>query len=223
MFKLKIQEDKLMKIGIIGAGNMGSALGRIWASQGHEVMLSYSRDRTKLDALAQSIGVNARAGTPVETTQFADVILLVVPWRAVQNAIASAGTMAGKTVISCITPIKSDFSGLEIGTTTSTAEEVAKLIPDAHVVEVLFPFAEILQSSSRQFGTDQPTQFYCGDNPDAKGSVAQLITEVGLSPLDVGGLTNARYLEPVGMLLVQLAYANRMGTNIGLKLINTGD
>lgn len=210
-----------MKIGIIGAGNMGSALGRIWASQGHEVMLSYSRDRTKLETLAQSM--NAKAGTVAEAVQFAEVVLLVVPWGAVQNAIASAGTMAGKTVISCINPIESDFSGLEIGTTTSAAEEVAKLIPNAHVVEVLFPFAEILQSSSRQFGTDRPTQFYCGDNPDAKENVAQLITEIGLSPLDVGGLTNARYLEPVGMLLVQLAYANRMGTNIGLKLINTGD
>jgi 8-hydroxy-5-deazaflavin:NADPH oxidoreductase len=74
MLKLKTQEDKLMKIGIIGAGNMGSALGRIWASQGHEVMLSYSRDRTKLDAIAQSIGV--RAGIPVEAVQFADVPLL---------------------------------------------------------------------------------------------------------------------------------------------------
>jgi 8-hydroxy-5-deazaflavin:NADPH oxidoreductase len=207
-----------MKIGIIGAGNMGSALGRIWARQGHEVMLSYSRDRAKLDTLAQSIGV--RAGTPAEAAQFADVILLVVPWGAVQDAIAAAGTMVGKTIISCINPIKSDFSALEIGTTTSAAEEVAKLIPDAHVVEVLFPFAEILQSNSRQFGTEQPTQFYCGDNPDAKGSVAQLITEVGLSPIEVGGLMNARYLEPVGMLLVQLAYGNGMGVNIGLKFIN---
>jgi 8-hydroxy-5-deazaflavin:NADPH oxidoreductase len=207
-----------MKIGIIGAGNMGSALAKIWVNQGHEVMLSYSRDRTKLETLAQSI--NAGAGTVAEAVQFADIILLVVPWGAVQDAISSAGSMAEKTVISCINPIKSDFSGLEIGTTTSAAEEVAKLIPEAHVVEVLFPFAEILQSNSRQFGTDQPTQFYCGDNIDAKGSIVQLIMDIGLSPIDIGALANARYLEPVGMLLVQLAYSNRMGTNIGLKFIS---
>jgi hypothetical protein len=206
-----------MKIGIIGAGNMGSALAKIWINQGHEVMLSYSRDRAKLETLTQSL--NAKAGTVAEAVQFAEVVLLVVPWGAVQDAIASAGSMVGKTVISCVNPIKSDFSGLEIGTPTSAAEEVAKLIPDAHVVEVLFPFAEILQSSSRQFGTDQPTQFYCGDNPDAKGSVIQLIREIGLSPVDAGMLTSARYLEPVGMLLVQLAYDNGMGTNIGLKFI----
>jgi 8-hydroxy-5-deazaflavin:NADPH oxidoreductase len=210
-------ENQPMKIGIIGAGNMGSTLGKIWASQGHEVMLSYSRDRTKLDALAQSIGVNARARTPAEAVQFADVILLVVPWGAVQDAIASAGSMAKKTIISCVNPIKADFSGLELGTTTSAAEEVAKLIPGAKVVEVLFSFAEILQSDSRQFGSDTPTQFYCGD--DETKVVAKLIADVGLQPINVGALANARYLEPAGMLLVQLAYANGMGTNIGLKLL----
>jgi 8-hydroxy-5-deazaflavin:NADPH oxidoreductase len=217
MFKLKILEDKLMKIGIIGAGNMGSALGKIWASQSHEVMLSYSRDRTKLNAIAQAIGV--RAGTPAEAVQFANVILLVVPWGAVQDAISSAGSMSGKTVISCINPMKADFTGLEIGTTTSAAEEVAKIAPGAKIVEVLFSFAEILQSDSRQFGTDMPTQFYCGDDGEAKTVVAKLITDVGLQPIDAGALTSARYLEPAGMLLVQLAYMNAMGTNIGLKLL----
>lgn len=206
-----------MRIGIIGAGNMGSALGKIWARQGYEVMLSYSRDRTKLNALAQSIGV--RTGTPGEAVQFADVILLVVPWGAVQDAITLAGSMAGKTVISCINPIKADFSGLEVGTTTSAAEEVAKLTPGASVVEVLFPFAEILQSESRQFGTEMPTQFYCGDDGEAKAVVAKLINEVGVQPIDAGSLISARYLEPSGMLLVQLAYMNGMGTNIGLKLL----
>jgi 8-hydroxy-5-deazaflavin:NADPH oxidoreductase len=206
-----------MKIGIIGAGNMGRALGKIWASQGHEVMLSYSRDRTKLDAIAQSI--DARAGTPAEAVQFAEVILLVVPWGVVPDAIASAGSMAGKTVITCINPINADFSGLEIGTTTSAAEEIAQMIPGAKLVEVLFSFAEILQSDSRQFGSDTPTQFYCGDDQEAKTVVAKLIADVGLQPIDAGSLASARYLEPLGMLLVQLAYANGMGTDIGLKLL----
>jgi 8-hydroxy-5-deazaflavin:NADPH oxidoreductase len=214
-----------MKIGIIGAGNMGRALGKIWASQGHEVMLSYSRDRTKLDAIAQSIG--ARAGTPAEAVQFAEVILLVVPWGAVPDAmaegrletIASASSIAGKPVITCVNPINADFSGLEVGTTTSAAEEIAQMIPGAKLVEVLFSFAEILQSDSRQFGSETPTQFYCGDDREAKTVVAKLIADVGLQPIDAGSLASARYLEPLGMLLVQLAYANGMGTDIGLKLL----
>jgi 8-hydroxy-5-deazaflavin:NADPH oxidoreductase len=206
-----------MKIGIIGAGNMGRALGKVWASQGHEVMLSYSRDRAKLHTLAQSMTISA--GTPAEAVQFAEVILLVVPWGVVSDAIASAGSMAEKTVMTCINPIKADFSGLEVGTTTSAAEEIAQLIPGAKLVEVLFSFAEILQSESRQFGSDTPTQFYCGDDREAKTVVAKLIADVGLQPIDAGNLTSARYLEPLGMLLVQLAYANGMGTNIGLKVL----
>jgi 8-hydroxy-5-deazaflavin:NADPH oxidoreductase len=65
-----------MNIGIIGAGNMGSALGKIWAQKGHKLMFSYSRDPAKLEKIAQSIGSNAHVGTPTEAVQFADVVLL---------------------------------------------------------------------------------------------------------------------------------------------------
>lgn len=208
-----------MRIGIIGSGNMGSALGKLWAQQGHQVMFSYSRDRTKLEAIAAEVGANAQVGTPSEAAHFGDVILFVVPWKTVNDALTQAGSLAGKVVISCVNPLKPDFSGLEIGTSTSGAEEIAKQIPDAKVVEVLFPFAELLQSASLQFGTEMATQFYCGDDADAKAIVAPLISQLGLTPVDSGSLTNARYLEPLGMLLVQLAYVGGMGATIGLKLL----
>jgi predicted dinucleotide-binding enzyme len=209
----------MMNIGIIGSGSMGSALGKIWASQGHNVMFSYSRDRQKLEALAASVGSNAQTGTPAEAAQFGEIILFVVPWGAVKDALEAAGSLEGKIVISCVNPLKADMSGLEIGTSTSGAEEIAKLAPRAKIVEVLFPFAEILHSDSRQFDSQVATQFYCGDDADAKATVAKLIADLGLQPVDAGSLTNARYLEPVGMLLVQLAYVGGMGANIGLKLL----
>lgn len=208
-----------MKIGIIGSGNMGSALGKIWAQQGNQVMFSYSRDRAKLEAIAARAGTNAQVVTPATAAQFGDVILFVVPWKSVDDALAQAGSLAGKVVISCVNPLKADFSGLEIGTSTSGAEEIEKLIPDAKVVEVLFPFAGILHSDSLQFGSEIATQFYCGDDTDAKAIVAPLIAQVGLNPVDSGALSNARYLEPLGMLLVQLAYVGGMGATIGLKLL----
>ncbi len=208
-----------MKIGIIGAGNMGSGLGKLWAAQGHTVMFSYSRDRTKLEALAQSIGDNASVGTPAEAAQFGEVILLAIPWSAVAQALAAAGPLTGKPVMSCVTPLKADFSGLELGTTTSAAEEIANQMVGAKVVEVLFPFAERLHADSRQFGEQTPTQLYCGDDAEAKAIAAQLIIDIGLAPVDAGALTSARYLEPVGMLLVNLAYGLGMGTDIGLQLL----
>ncbi len=55
-----------MRIGIIGSGNMGSALGKLWAQLGHEVMFSYSRDRAKLEAIAADAGANAQVGSPAE-------------------------------------------------------------------------------------------------------------------------------------------------------------
>lgn len=208
-----------MKIGIIGAGNMGSGLGKLWAKSGHSVMFSYSRDCAKLEALAQSAGTNASVGTPAEAAQFGEVIVLVVPWSSVDDAFAAAGSLVDKTIISCVNPIKSDFSGLEVGTTTSGAEEIAQRAIGAKVVEVLFPFAEILHSDAHQFGSQTPTQFYCGDDGEAKAIVAQLITDIGLEPVDAGDLTSARYLEPAGMLLVNLAYGSGMGANLALQLL----
>jgi predicted dinucleotide-binding enzyme len=208
-----------MKIGIIGAGKMGSGLGKLWATQGHTVMFSYSRDRPKLEALALSVGENSSVGTPAEAAQFGEIVLLAIPWSAVAEALAAVGSWAGKPVISCVTPLKTDFSGLELGTTTSAAEEIAMQIAGAKVVEVLFPFAERLHADSRQFGAQTPTQFYCGDDAEAKAIAAQLIIDVGLTPVDAGALTSARYLEPVGMLLVNLAYGLGMGTDIGLQLL----
>jgi predicted dinucleotide-binding enzyme len=208
-----------MRIGIIGSGNMGSAIGKLWAQQGHQVMFSYSRDRTKLEAIASEAGANAQVGSPSEAAEFGEVILFVVPWKAVSDALTQAGSLAEKVIISCVNPLKADLSGLEVGTSTSGAEEIAKQIPEAKVVEVLFPFAEILQSGSLQSGSEAATQFYCGDDADAKAIVAQLISQLGLNLVDAGSLSSARYLEPLGMLLVQLAYVEGMGATIGLKLL----
>jgi predicted dinucleotide-binding enzyme len=67
-----------MKIGILGSGNMGGGLGKLWAKAGHQVIFSYSRDERKLQQLALSAGGNAKAGTPLEAVLQSDVILLSV-------------------------------------------------------------------------------------------------------------------------------------------------
>lgn len=72
-----------MNIGIIGAGKMGSALGKIWVQQGHQVLLSYSHDRSKLHPLADSIG--AKAGTLADAANFGDVVMLAIPYPALHT------------------------------------------------------------------------------------------------------------------------------------------
>ena len=148
-----------MKIGVIGAGNMGSSLGKFWVQNGHELMFSYSRDESKLQKMAESIGENATIGTPTEAVQFADVVLLSVPYSAIESALKAAGSLDGKILFSCVNALKPDMSGLAVGTTTSAAEEIAKLAPGARVVEALPLFAEVLNSASQQFGDQTATVF----------------------------------------------------------------
>jgi len=207
-----------MKIGIIGAGNMGTGMGKYWAKHGHQIMFSYSRSPEKLAAAAAAVSANALTGTPAEVVEFADVVVLSVAWGVVEDALKQAGSLDGKILFTIVNPLLPDMSGLAVGTTTSAAEEIAKLAPKARIVESMPIFAEVLHSPSTQFGDQVPSVFYCGDDAEAKAMIAGLLKEIGTDPIDAGGLTNARFVEPSGMLLVQLAYIQQMG-QVAMKLI----
>jgi len=208
-----------MEIGIIGSGKMGAGLGRLWAKHGHHVMFNYPRRPEKLGAFAQEIGPDAQWGTPRDVVRFADVVLLAVPWSGIGDALSDAGSLDGKTLISCVNPFGP--GGLEVGLTSSAAEEISKLVPGAAVVEAFNTiFASILYSSADLFGDKPPTVFYCGDNPEAKTKVAELIIDAGLQPVDAGPLQNARYIEPLAMLMMELGHSQRMGADIALRLMH---
>jgi predicted dinucleotide-binding enzyme len=208
-----------MKIGIIGSGNVGGALGKIWGKNGHEIIFS-SRHPGNLKGLAESIGENAYHGTVSEAVSFGDVIVLAVPWNQVNNALKSAGSFNGKVLVDCTNPLKQDLSGLEVGCDTSAAEQVAKQALDARVVKAFnTTFAALMSSRSRAFDSMMPTGFYCGDDNSAKSVVSSLIKETGLEPLDVGPLMSARYLELLGMLMIHLGFVRGMGTNIAMALL----
>ena len=208
-----------MKIGIIGSGNMGSGLGRIWARKGHSVIFSYSRSAEKLGGLAASVP-HAKAGTPAEACAGSEVILLAARWSDVSDALGQAGPMDGKIVIDCTNPLKPDLSGLALGCTTSAAEEVAKMLPGARVVKAFnTAFAQVYQEETRLFGSRRAAMFYCGDDAEAKTIVARLINDVGFEPVDSGPLISARCLEPLAMLMITLGYGLGMGTNIAYDLI----
>lgn len=194
-----------MRIGIIGVGNVGSGLGTLFARNGHEVMFSYSRNPQKIQRVVDEAGPNAQSGTPEQAVRFGEIVVLAVGWEAVTEALKAAGSLDGKILVSCVNPLTPDFSGLVVGTTTSGAEAIAKLVPRAHVVEAfLNVFAGILHSGTMQFGTDVPSVFYCGDDPSSKAVVGKLISEIGLEPVDSGPLKNARFVEPTAMLMLQL-------------------
>lgn len=207
-----------MKIGIVGAGNVGTGLTKRLLPKGHTVMLSFSRDADTLKKCALALGT--RAGSVAEAVQFADVVVLTTPWTATSDALRQAGKPCqGKILWDCTNALKSDMTGLMIGTTTSGGEEVAKLATWARVVKAIPPFAEVLHSSSMLIGGHRATTFVCGDDDEARGIIRQLVDDIGAQPVDAGLLVNARYTEPACMLLVQLAYGRGLGGRIGLSLM----
>jgi 8-hydroxy-5-deazaflavin:NADPH oxidoreductase len=206
-----------MNIAVIGAGKMGSGLGGIWAKKGHSVVFSYSRNPEKLEALAKS-NPGASAASPAEAVRQSDLVLLSVPWSAIDDALKAAGPLDGKIVIDCTNPITPTME-LAVGLTTSAAEEIAKRAPGAKVVKAFnTAFAELYHSDSRLFGSRMVTMFYCGDDGEAKKTAAKLIGATGFTPIDCGPLKYARCLEPVAMLMIQLGRGMGMGTDMALTI-----
>ena len=209
-----------MDIGIIGAGNVGTGIGKRLAAKGHRVLVSFARTQDKLDAAAQTIGGSSRSGSPVEAARFGEVVIVALPWGITLEAVQGVvGELAGKVVWDTTNPLKADMSGLMIGTTTSAGEEIARGAPGARVVKAVPPFAEVLHSPSMEIGGGRPGVFVCGDDADARRLVLGLVAEIGADGVDAGPLMLARYTEPLGMLLVQLAYVGGMGARIGATLL----
>jgi steroid delta-isomerase-like uncharacterized protein len=181
-------------------------------------MFSYSRDLQKLQGLAEEVGSRARVGTPQDAARFGDILFLAVPWDVVGDALAAAGPLDGKTLISCVNP--PGPMGLEGGMTTSVAEEISRLAPGAIVVEAFNTiFAGLIHSSAHRFGDHPATVFYCGHDRSSKARAAELIADAGFQPIDAGPLQNARYIETIAMLLMNLAYSQLMGSDIALRFL----
>lgn len=207
-----------MKIGIIGAGNVGTGLTKHLVAVGHSVMLSFSLDMEKLRTTAAMLG--ASVGTVAEAVRFADVVVLATPWTVAADALRQVGDVPQKKILwDCTNALKPDLSGLLVGTNTSGAEEIAKCAPWATVVKAIPPFAEMLHSTNMLINSQRVGVFVCGDDSDARAVVAKLVSELDVEPVDAGPLVLARYVEPAAMLLVQLAYTRGFGTRVGLSLI----
>lgn len=206
-----------MRIGIIGAGNIGTALVKRLAPHGHELMLSFHRNRAALSELASSLGV--ASGTPAEAVAFAEVVVLAVPWGVVPDALREAGSFNGKILWDCTNALKSDMSGLEVGTTTSAGELVAQWAGDARVVKGVPPFAQLLHSDDPTIGGQPPSVFVAGADAQAKAAVSQLMSELPATVTDAGPLEASRFIEPAMMLVVHMAYRQGFGPRIAMQLM----
>ena len=217
-----------MRVGILGSGLMGGKLGTIFARAGHEVVFSYARNMEKLKKLARGVHNdghgNAGAGTPSEAAQEADALLLAVHWSRIEDVLKKAGDLSGKVIVSCSLPMNADNTELVVAHTSSGAEELATRLPNARVVsafntvpsEVLFGVYEAKRRATR------PSLVYCGDDESGKTVAAVLIRDAGFDPVDVGPLRIARYTEPFGLLIGQLAYEGDEGPEVAYRFERFG-
>ncbi len=207
-----------MKIGIIGGtGRLGSTLGKIWAEKGYQIMFG-SRDPQKAKKFAISIGSNASGGSYEEAAKFGDIIILAVPWSGAKESIKAAGDLDGKIIVDSTTTAAPHLGGTLIGVTPSAAEKVAKWAVGAKVIKAVHTIG-VESLTKLQFGSQQASLFICGDSLDAKSKVKQLGLDLGFEVIDAGPLTNARLIEPLAMLWIELAYKRGMGTDIAFKLL----
>ena len=202
-----------MKIAIIGSGNMGSGLARLFAAKGHSVALA-DQDIDVAKRLAAEIGENAQGKDIASAVKDAQIVILSIPFDAAKTVLEQAGDLSGKILIDITNPITPDYMELTIGHTTSAAEEIAKLAPQARVVKAFNTvFWQALPFDVRR-GNPAVQVLMASDDADAKQTVAEVIEDLEFEAIDAGPLSNARFIEPVGEMNIHFGYALGWGTAI---------
>jgi predicted dinucleotide-binding enzyme len=187
-----------MRIGIIGAGNIGATAARLFVKAGHEVAVSNSRGPESLRALVAELGSRARAGSVDEAAAFGEVVLLAVPWRT-PEALPWPELVRGKVVIDAMNPYTTSGGIADLGG-SSSSEETAKRLPGARIVKA---FNTIwYQHLAARGRPDLPLPerqaiFVAGDDEEAKAVVFSLIEDIGFAAVDSGALREGgRRQEP---------------------------
>ena len=190
-----------MKVAIIGKGHVGSAIAKGLSGK-HVVRFSHRDPKEPVS----------------EAAKWGEIIVIAVPYEAVVETAEEIGSAAdGKTVLDVTNVIGPDGS-LAVGFSTSGAEELQKRLSKSFVVKAFNTVFAVNQSTGK-VGGEQLTLFVAGDQQKAKQVVMRLGREIGFDPVDAGPLKNARYLEPMAMLIMDLAFDLGMGTSIGYKLV----
>lgn len=184
------------KIGIIGSGNVGGALGRSWLSSGHEVMFS-SRNLDHDKALVSRLGPRAHAGTPSEAATFGEVVLIAVPYRALPDVGKSLKeTLAGKVVIDACNPFPSrDGEIADWARQKGAGLASAELLPGTRVVRAFNAVGAARMEAARQ-APGKIGMPIAGDDAQAIAIASSLIRDIGYEPVLIGNLAMGKYLMP---------------------------
>jgi predicted dinucleotide-binding enzyme len=183
-----------MKIGIVGSGNIGGALGPLWAKAGHEVFYS-SRHPEKLEPLVKRSGLMARAGSVEEAARFGEAILLAVPYGALPTLGPQlAPLVRGKVVLDTGNPHPrrdGEVASAVLASGQGAGPGTARYLPEARLVRAFNTvWSRTLERGAHRAG-DQVGIPLASDDPAALEQAAQLVRDAGFDPVLVGPLITA--------------------------------
>ncbi|MGH7117410.1 MAG: NADPH-dependent F420 reductase [Acetobacteraceae bacterium] len=194
-----------MQIAIIGAGNVGGALGKAWARAGHAITYGVSDPgQAKYRPTAEAAG-GARLASVGDAARGAETLVLAVPFDKVDAALAAAGDLSDRALIDVTNPLRMGASGLELalGFDRSGAEHVARHAPGASVFKTLNHVGFAVMANAAGYAAP-PVMFVAGDDPGRKPAVMGLVSDLGFQAMDAGPLSVARLLEPLAMLWIHM-------------------
>lgn len=208
-----------MKLAVIGSGNIGKAIGTWAAKVGYEVIFS-AKEESEAKVVASAAGNGAKSASVRSAVESADLVLLAVPYGAAAEALMNVSPLLkGKTLIDATNALSADYSSLTVGFTSSAAEEIAKIVPEANVVKAFNTvFAQVYATQNPKVNGKTVSVFVAADDKSAKEKVTALVSKLGFDAVDCGPLKSARNIEPLALLNIQLGFAFGLGTNIGFSL-----
>jgi predicted dinucleotide-binding enzyme len=193
-----------MKVTILGRGNMGGPLADLSRKAGYEVI---------------AVGQDGNAAAAIATSDLIVLALHYDPAKALLSEKGVQDALDGKVLIDVTNPLAPDYMSLTVGHDTSAAETLAAMVPGTRVVKAFNTvFADLLKGQAA--GTDVPVPVYvAADDADARTQVVRFVEELGMVAIESGPLSNARYLEPMAEMMIQLGYGLGHGAEIGFALV----
>lgn len=200
-----------MKIAFLGGGNFGGNLADLLAAAGHDVVVGL-RDVTH----ARS-GANYRVTSLEEAAAHGDVVVIAILYQACADTLPPLATqLSGKIVVDATNALQDDWSPLPLGAFASAAETLRHLLPASRLVKAFNTvFADIMTRERLDRGGQPVTAFIAGDDAQANAVVAGIAASAGFAPVVTGPLSNARYLEAIAHLNIQIAVRRGGGTDAG--------
>jgi predicted dinucleotide-binding enzyme len=181
-----------MRVGIIGAGNIGANLARQWSRRGHDVVLSYKRDAKRLEALASIVGT--RWATPSDAAAHGEAVLLAAPWSVLDD-LADRVSLAATIVIDATNPfVAGGLAQLPPGSSAGAAN--AERFAGSRLVKAFNTYTSRFQAAVGDGEHGHPVaMFLSGEDADAKQITQRLVHDAGFEPVDLGGLRQMPLME----------------------------